>query len=141
MSDTELVQTSEVQTLSDPAKGNGRRLTQREVAICLQLADAGKSTVEIAEVLHCHNTTVGRILAQWADDRHLARRYLEANTLRAAKTVLKSRDGNVALKLLGKMDIVREDAVNGGNNMVVVLGSNAETLLPPAINITPKSDT
>jgi hypothetical protein len=129
----------EVLALSDPAKGHGRRLTQREVAILLQLAEAGKTNTEIAQALKCSLPTVGRTLEQWGDNRALARRFLEANSPKLAKTIVKSKDAATALRTLQKLDVVRDEATSAGAQVVVMIGSSASPLAPPAIEIRPLS--
>jgi hypothetical protein len=139
MSATDLAErpteTPREQAFSDPAKGKGRRLTKREVATCLQLFDAGKTGAHIAEVLRCHESTVSRTLDAWCDDRPLARRYLESNSLKLAKTVVQSKDAATTLRALGKLDIVREDNAGASVNIGIAIGQPGQSLSPPVIEI------
>lgn len=140
MSDTQtLEQPAELQAPAKRKVGRGSALNKREIALCLQLAEAGKPQNEIAQVLRCHESTVSRTLDTWGDTRPLARRLLEARATTLAQTVIKSKNADVALRALGKLDVVREDTVTGGNTMVVVLGSNAQQLEPPALGTTSRS--
>lgn len=50
---------------------------------------AGKSQMEIAQVVGCNQSTVSRTLAEWADSRGLARKYAEAKSLEMMKRFVK----------------------------------------------------
>lgn len=135
--DTALLSQPGVQHLSDPAKGNGRRLTQREVALLLQLSELGKSQTEIAQVIGCNISTVSRTLDQWQDNRQVARRFLEANSPKLAKTIVKSKDAATALRTLQKLDVVRDDQASGGSQVVVMIGTSDQPLSPPVLTLSP----
>ena len=126
----------EVETRSSRSQGTGRRLTQREVATLMQLSEMGKNIPEIAQVLDCSVSTVHRTLEQWQDKRSLARKYLEANAPKLAKTVVRSKDAATALRTLGKLDVVREDGPNHSANVVIAIGQPGQSLAPPTISIT-----
>ena len=70
----------------------------------LELAAAGKSQTDIAGLVECHQSTVSRTLAEWADSRGMARRYAESKLLES-----------------------------GGNQLIVLLGSLEQPLQPPGV--------
>jgi hypothetical protein len=118
----------------DTAK-HGKRLSQQQIAIILMLSSSGQTEVDIARQVGCSQATVSRTLHQFGDGRELARKRLEGGALRLAETVVRTKDAGIALKALGKLDVVREDAQSGGNQMVVMLGSQDAPLSPPAITV------
>ncbi|MPZ20148.1 MAG: helix-turn-helix domain-containing protein [Luteitalea sp.] len=118
---------------TDTAK-HGKRLSQKEIALILSLDAAGKNMSQIAAGVGCDVSTVSRTLSQYTDHRELARKRLEGGALRLAQTVVNTKDAGVALKALGKLDVVREDAAQGGNSLVVLLGSEAAPLQPPTLS-------
>lgn len=123
----------ETQTRQPRKPGRGSQLTKREISLCLQLAEAGKTGREIAQVLGVSDSTISRTLETWGDTRPLARRLLEARATQLAQTVVKTKNADVALRALGKLDVVREDQVSSGNQMVVVLGTGVQQLEPPVL--------
>jgi hypothetical protein len=92
-----------------------------------------KKGVEIAEVIGCSQATVSRTLDAWVDTRPIARRLLEAGSIKLAQTVINTKNTETALKALGKLDVVREDKQEGGNQLVVMLGSGGGPLEPPNV--------
>ena len=107
-----------------------RRLSQRKIAKILALADEQKNNSEIARIVRCDDETVARTLDQWADMRPLARRLLESRAAKLAETVAKTKDAGVALKALGKLDVVREDSAPAGAQTVIVIGATSDPLSP-----------
>ena len=61
-----------------PPREPGDKFRPIDEAAILELSAAGKSQVEIAEIVGCHQSTVSRTLTDWADTRGLARKYAEA---------------------------------------------------------------
>jgi DNA-binding MarR family transcriptional regulator len=113
----------------------GKRLTQQQIGLILQLANAGRNQPQIAEQLGIDDSTVSRTLANFSDGRELARKRLEGGALRLAETVIRTKDAATALKALGKLDVVREDQASTGNQMMVMLGNAELPLSPPSIDV------
>lgn len=111
-----------------------KRLPQRKIARIIELADDGHTGKRIAEIVQCSEATVSRTLQTWADVRPLARRLLESRAVKLAETVVKTKDAGVALKALAKLDVVREDAAPGGNQVMVVLGATVDPLTGKALS-------
>jgi len=116
----------------------GRRLTHLQIAQILHLSAEGKSNLEIGRLVGCDDATVGRTLGRFGDTRILARKVLERGSVQLAETVVKTKDSAVALKALGKLDVVREDQASE-TNIAILMGTPEQPLLPPAIDITPLS--
>jgi DNA-binding CsgD family transcriptional regulator len=120
----------ETQTAEPKKIGRAAQLTHRKLALLLQLADEGKNTVEIAKVLGCSDSTVGRTLDKWADSRPIARRLLERKADKLARTVINTKNADVALRALGKLDVVREDQQHSAS-VTVMVGINGAPLASP----------
>lgn len=130
--------TTERPPLKHPAKG--KRLSQLQLVQILNLHKAGKNNTEIAGIVGCDDSTVGSVLNRFgADTRDLARAALEAGAVKLAQTVVKTKDSAVALKTLGKLDVVREDQAGAGTNILIAMGQPGSALEPPAISISPLS--
>jgi len=107
-------------------------------ATLLELAAAGKSQTEIASIVGCHQSTVSRTLAEWADSRGMARRYAEAKSLHMMKRFVAEASPAEILKMQQKLDVVRDDRLeHGGNQVVIVLGTQAQPLQPPVFDVLP----
>lgn len=112
-----------------------KRLTKDDIALILNMAALGKTQTETASLVGCSLSTVSDTLAKFMDSRELARKRLEGGALKLAQTVVNTKDSTVALKALGKLDVVREDQAGAGNNVVVVMGQADRPLDPPVIEI------
>src|SRR5688572_29019749 len=85
------------------------RLTPNDRALILRLAAKGNiSQAEIAKAVGCDPSTVSRTL-MLLDTRKEARTILESGAARLADTVVKTDDAAIALKALGKLNVVRDD--------------------------------
>lgn len=120
----------------------GGSLSPDDRALVLRLGAKGMPQTEIAKVVGCHQATVSRTLAL-IDTRTEARMILESGAAKLAQTVVDTDDAAIALKALGKIDVVREDA-NGGStqNFVLAIGQPGfvpAELEPPVIDVTPTS--
>jgi DNA-binding MarR family transcriptional regulator len=135
MSATDLAERPQEQTLTNGQLGKGKRLSMRAQSLMLQLADAGKTPSEIAQVLGVNCSTVTRGLDQLTDNRVLARRILDAAAPKLVKTIVDSKDAATALRALGKLDVVREDNANSGLNIAIAIGQPGQSLAPPVIQI------
>ena len=80
----------------------------------LRLAAKGTVTqVEIAKAVGCDQSTVSRVLSL-LDTRKEARAILESGAARLADTVINTDDAGIALRALGKIDVVRDDKADQG---------------------------
>lgn len=143
MSEQQLIESAEpIQHAHDqPAKlGNGKRLTARQIASLLSLHESGLAKTEIGRRLGCHHSTVDYYLDRFGDTREIARKKLENGALKLAETVVRTKNGDTALKALGKLDVVREDQAQGGNNILIAIGQqdNGKALEPPVITLSPQ---
>jgi hypothetical protein len=112
------------------AERRAGKLAPEDRAMILRLAAKGNITqAEIAKAIGCDQSTVSRVLAL-LDTRKEARAILESGAARLADTVVKTDDAGIALKALGKLDVVREDREGSGAHIgpIVVLGSGSSVL-------------
>jgi len=126
-------QATEMLETIDSAEGEKKyaRLTPSDRALIFRLAAKGHCTqAEIAKAVGCDPSTVTRTL-RLLDTRSEARTILESGAARLADTVVKTADAGVALKALGKLDVVREDGTPAGPQIMVVLGAAIDPLQPP----------
>jgi hypothetical protein len=122
-----------------PKRRTFKHLTAKQIALVCQLSDAGKTGCEIAAILGCDDSTVSRTLQEFGDTREIARRKLEAGAMRLVQTVVETQDAGVALKALGKLDVVREDQAGAGNTVMIAIGQPGQQLAPPVITLSPVS--
>ena len=120
-----------------PPREAGDRLRPIDEATILELAAAGKSQTEIAAIIGCNQSTVSRTLAEWADSRGLARKYAEAKSLEMMKRFVTDASPAEILKMQQKLDVIRDDRQEGGNQFIVMLGTADHPLQPPDIDVTP----
>jgi ParB-like chromosome segregation protein Spo0J len=126
-------QATEMLETIDTVEGEKKyaRLTPSDRALIFRLAAKGNITqAEIAKAVGCDPSTVTRTL-QLLDTRSEARTILESGAARLADTVVKTADAGIALKALGKLDVVREDTAPSGPQVMVVLGATIDPLQPP----------
>lgn len=100
------------------------RLTPADRALVLRLLAKGNLTqAEIAKAVGCTQPTVSRIAAL-LDTRKEARTILESGAAKLADTVVNTDDAGIALKALGKLDVVRDDR-DGSSTVgpIIVIGS------------------
>ena len=120
------------------AQSKYKRLTVDEKTLMYRMAKLGTmSQAEIARAIGCDPATVCRHL-QLMDTRPEARALLEAGAARLAETVVDTNDPAVALKALGKLDVVRDDREGGGgSNILIAIGQPGAPLEPPVLTIGP----
>ena len=107
---------------SAESKKKYARLTPNDRVTIYKLAAKGNITqAKIAEAVGCDPTTVSRAL-RFVDTRHEARMILESGAAKMADTVVNTKDAKIALNTLGKLDVVREEAQQGGNNVLITFG-------------------
>ena len=130
--ETETSEPSALQPISpQDFSGNAKRLTQRQIAQILQLDAADLPQSKIALQVGFSEATISRVLSEWSDTRDLARKRLEAGAEQLAQTVVRTKDSGVALKALGKLDVVREDTQSGNIQVAVMIGQPGQSLAPP----------
>ena len=116
----------------------GEKLQPIDEATILELSAAGKSQLEIAEVVGCHQSTVSRTLADWADTRGLARKYAEAKSLEMMKRFVAEAAPPEILKMQAKLDVIREDRQGGDTNVILAIGQPGKVppeLEPPVMDV------
>jgi hypothetical protein len=72
--------------------------------------------MDIARAVGCHQSTVSRTLAEYDDSRPLARKYLEARALEMTKRLVADAKPETVLRVLAKLDVVRDDGVGDGDD-------------------------
>jgi len=119
---------------SEPPKTLTLALTPRQIGLALSLLEEIGDR-ELANVER-HNICAAASISErqlrqiqehqaalrWTldgDQRELARARLEAGALQLAETVVNTEKADVALKTLGKLDVVRDDKDGGGSGTAV----------------------
>jgi hypothetical protein len=112
----------------------GGKLTAEDRSLILRLAAKGHLTqTQIATAVGCSQATVSRVLAL-LDTRGEARTILESGAARLAQTIVETDDAGIALRALGKLDVVRDDrAEAGGPQFIVRYGVAPAPKWPPEI--------
>jgi hypothetical protein len=99
----------------------------------------GVSQTDIARAVGCHQSTVSRTLVEYDDSRPLARKYLESKALDMTKRLVTDAKPETILRVLAKLDVVREDAQGAGTSVVIAIGQPGvelpESLQPPVIDV------
>ena len=125
-----------------PAKriADQKHLSRDEVATIRQLAKLGKTQVEIAQVLGCHQSTVSKWLSALADPVEDARHILRNSSPKLAERVVK--DANVAesLDVLERLEVIapkQRDSGAHGNVQIVIGMPNQPAGPAPVIDLSP----
>lgn len=116
---------------SDTLTDGRKRLTHRDIALILKLAEAGKMGKEIAGVIGVSEATVSRTLTEWADTREIARRYLDRSALQVAERAAVESEPLAVLERIG----VVEGPKSQGPSVAVLIGGQSQPLSPPQIVI------
>lgn len=107
------------------------RLAPEDRALILRLAAKGNlAQAEIAKAVGCSQPTVSRVLTM-LDTRAEARVILDSGAARLATTVVNTDDAAIALKALGRIDVVRDHDGVTGSGVTINIG----TLPPPDIEV------
>ena len=94
--------------------------------------EQGFSQERAASEVGCDQSTISRVLAKYDDTRPLARKRLEAAAIEIAERAITAGD---PIKLLAKLDVVRDDAERAGSAFVAVFNmtpDNAHLFEPPS---------
>jgi len=131
----------DVESESSPRR-RGKHLTAKEIALCLSLRASSnpesRRMQNIANVVGTSVASVSRTLAQFADTRPLARRYIEGAALPIARSVTSAalEDGALGVKVLAGLGVLGSGVgtgvaiqVNVGSG--VVDGGATMPTLPP----------
>lgn len=98
------------------------RLTAEDRALVFELNSRGMSKQEIAKIVGCHPSSISRLL-KYPDTRPGARMMLEAGAAQLAEKVLKSKNPDVARKVLTQIDVLpKEGGFFADNGHTLVLG-------------------
>jgi hypothetical protein len=114
-----------------PPREPGEKLRAADEARILELHTAGHSQVDIARAVGCHQSTVSRTLAEYDDSRPLARKYLEAQALAMTKRLVSDARPETILRVLAKLDVVRDDRESGAvsDGPTLFLGNEGRALV------------
>jgi hypothetical protein len=97
-----------------PPREPGEKLRAAEEAKILELHAQGVTQTDIARAVGCHQSTVSRTLAEYDDSRPLARKYLESRALEMTRRLVSDAKPETILRVLAKLDVVRDDGDSGG---------------------------
>jgi predicted XRE-type DNA-binding protein len=119
-----------------PPREPGEKLRPRdELQILVMVKEQQMSQEAAAEAVGCHQSTVCRVLAKYDDTRPLARKRLEAAALEVAERAIREGD---PLKLLAKLDVIREDKEVGSSTGIVIhVGQPGHPVRLPDIDVCP----
>ena len=101
------------QRMSSPAY---RRVSHQQLTLIFQLADAGRSHLQIAQGVGVHPSTVSRTLEKYADTRVLAKRIAFNAAAPLMERVLRDSDVNQALEVLDRTEALPRRIVDTGAN-------------------------
>ena len=100
----------------------------------LQLANDGKNQREIARALNIHQSSVSRTLSKYMGTLLSAKKTLESGARKLAETVVNTQDSSLALKALGRLNVVNDTPDNGGIQVIIGSPSNmVDGLAPPIL--------
>lgn len=112
-----------------PPREPGDTLRDSDKARILDLREQGKTQEQIAAEIGCHQSTISRTLDEFEDRRGLARRLLNAKAYVMAQRFIDEAKPAEVLRMMGKLDVVRDDQMEGTSvGVQVVIGMPA---LPP----------
>ena len=100
----------------------------------LQLSNDGKNQREIARALNIHQSSVSRTLSKYMGTLLSAKKTLESGARKLAETVVNTQDSSLALKALGRLNVVNDTPDNGGVQVIIGSPSNmVDGLAPPIL--------
>jgi hypothetical protein len=115
------------------------RLKPEDRALIFRLHAKGNlNQAEIAKAVGCDPATVCRTL-KLLDTRKEARMILDSGAAKLAQTVVDTDDASVALKTLGKIDVVPDDrgGGGGGDRVTIIIGQPGAPVGLPVIDVRP----
>jgi len=100
----------------------------------LQLSNDGKNQREIARALNIHQSSVSRTLSKYMGTLLSAKKTLESGARKLAETVVNTQDSSLALKALGRLNVVNDMPDQGGIQVIIGSPSNmVDGLAPPIL--------
>jgi DNA-binding NarL/FixJ family response regulator len=100
----------------------------------LQLSNDGKNQREIARALNIHQSSVSRTLSKYMGTLLSAKKTLESGARKLAETVVNTQDSSLALKALGRLNVVNDMLDQGGIQVIIGSPSNmVDGLAPPIL--------
>ena len=114
------------------------RLTPNDRALIFRLALKGNlMQSEIAKAVGCDPATVCRTL-KLLDTTEEARLIMKSGAAKLADTVVNTDDAGIALKALGKLDVVRDESGGVGIGVTINIGQPGQPVTLPVIDVTPR---
>lgn len=120
-----------------PARITDRsRLTRAEVGALLNLHRAGKTQVEIAQVLGIDQSNVSRWLDKLIDTTEVAKHTLRNGAQKLAERVVKHANVEESLEVLDRLDVAPKRQIEGnGSKVNIVIGMPGQPAGPdPFVN-------
>ncbi len=112
------------------------RLSRAEVASLLSLSDAGKSQVEIAQILGCDQSNISRWLSKLRPTTDLAKHRLQNAALELTERLIESADAEQSLEVLDRLDVLSKKRDNGAQSGVqVFIGMPSQPIGPDPLTI------
>ena len=110
-----------------PPREPGDKLRPEDEARILELAELGPghgwTQEKIAAAIGCHQSTVSRTIAAYTDTGALAQKYLRAKAHDMVRRFVAEAKSAEILRMLGKLEVVRDDHAHGAQlGVQVVLG-------------------
>lgn len=107
-----------------------KRLTQAQQLSALQLSKLGKTQTEIAQVLGCDQTSIGRWLAACRDTTVEATAYAKGSALRLTQNVVRKGKPADHLQLLKGIGVLAEQPQQGLN--IFIGGNQVDVQISPS---------
>lgn len=128
-----------------PARDAGTELRDLDKQAILALRAKGETQARIGEIVGCDQATVSRTLSALLDTRPLARAILEGASASMARNVAENGKPELHAKMLGKLDVIREDNERGvtvNTAVIVARADDPSTWLPePVFEAETEADT
>lgn len=115
---------TEAQIAPAKRKADHSRLTYAEQSAALKLHATGKNQVEIAQALHCHSSTICRLLAEFTPTIDAAKLRLQSGADTLARRVIKNADVDQSLELLDRLEVAPKRQSDKGPQIQIIQGIN-----------------
>lgn len=119
----------------------GKSLSYEQLSMVIKLSVAGKTQVEIADIIGCTQPTISRVLSEFTDTTGIAKIRLKGAAELMAERVIQASgvaasrgDASPALEVLDRIDALpkrQTGSKEGGTKVVVVVGS----VTPPTFSV------